>query len=267
MSISFLQIYSFYLKIIPNFEGYLVQFAVMSRVKFVITLLLLPTYLSAAAQSLSLGWQQGDVLVRTSFDNKGKIEQVESSTIEKIDTNNDKTVYTISTTATDGNGNPININTKEKSNSLVHEIVSTNDYLLFADMASLFKNAPIPEDKELTITTSGELPTIPRNPQVGALPDASYCITMSNGKMDINLKFNYSKRKVVGQEVIKTECGEFVCWKFTDKMTFSMLLFKKNFLCTTWIADNIGIVKQEIADNSGKLISRECLTQFNVANR
>lgn len=262
-----MQRYSFYLKIIPNFEGYLVQFVIMSRAKFVITLLLLPTYLSVAAQSLSLGWHEGDMLVRSSFNNKGKVEQVESSIIDKITTNNDKTVYTITTTATDGNGNPININTKEKSNSLVHEIVSTNDYLLFTDMASLFKNAPIPEDKELTITTSGELPTIPRNPQVGALPDASYCITMSSGKMDINLKFNYSKRKVIGQEVVKTECGEFVCWKFTDKMTFSMLLFKKNFLCTTWIADNIGIVKQEIADNSGKLISMECLTQFNSVNK
>ena len=239
----------------------------MSRAKLVITLLLLPLYLSGTAQSLGLGWQQGDTLVRTSFDNKGKVEQTESSTIEKINTTSDKTVYTIVTTATDSNGKPININTKEKSNSLFHEIVSTNDYLLFTDMVSLFKNAPIPEDKNLTITTSGELPTIPRNPQVGTLPDTSYCITMSNGKTDINLKFNYSKRKVIGQEVIKTECGEFICWKFTDKMTFSMLLFKKNFLCTTWIADNVGIVQQEIADNSGKLISRECLTQFNSINK
>lgn len=50
-------------------------------------------------------------------------------------------------------------------------------------------------------------------------------------------------------------------------MKVSVLFVKKNFICTTWFADGIGIVKQEIADGSGKVTSSDCLTEFKSVNK
>lgn len=239
----------------------------MNRAKLVITLLLLPIYLSVTAQSLNIGWNIGDRFVHTYFDNKGRVKQINNSTVSDIVVDGDKMVYTVTTSVFDNAGRPISLDGQKRTNSLSHKVCVGSNSILFVDMASLFQNIPIPKDENITISELGELPEVPRYPTIGALPDREYTISVASGKMDMPIKFSYTKRAVSGQEVVKTDYGEFFCWKVTERMKVSVLFVKKNFICTTWFADGIGIVKQEIADGSGKVTSSDCLTEFKSVNK
>ena len=108
----------------------------MNRAKLVITLLLLPIYLSVTAQSLNIGWNIGDSFVHTSFDNKGRVKQINNSTVSDIVVDGDKMVYTVTTSVFDNAGRPISLDGQKRTNSLSHKVCVGSNSILFVNAVS-----------------------------------------------------------------------------------------------------------------------------------
>lgn len=118
------------------------------------------------------------------------------------------------------------------------------------------------EGIEYTITDTERL-AIPNNLEVGQmLPDASASISINAQIMAINFNINLLDRKVVRREQIETPAGTFDCYVITYTNQMSGGLGTRNYQSTDWIAEGIGMVKQETFKENGRLVSRSELTEL-----
>ena len=240
----------------------------MKVLKVIATILLLSIYGYTSAQTLNIDWREGSHFVYKTYNNKEVLGGINRSVVNKVVQDGDKNVYTLTTTATDDKGNPIGLKDKDGNinNTINREVFSDADHLYFIDvkssMSSIDSIQAMLEENDIQIAYSGELPAIPRSPQVGPLPKCEYQITLKHKDRQIAINFNYSKRQVLDKEIVVTGAGTFDCWKVTEQFNISMFIIKKSILYTTWIADKVGIVKQETYDKSGQLLSQEILTEI-----
>ncbi|WP_299214189.1 hypothetical protein [uncultured Dokdonia sp.] len=117
------------------------------------------------------------------------------------------------------------------------------------------------EGIEYTVTTTDRL-AIPNNLQIGqTLPDASTSISVDAQIMAISFDINLSDRKVVRREQIETPAGTFDCYVITYTNQMAGGLGTRNYQSTDWIAEGIGMVKQETFKENGRLVSRSELTE------
>ena len=93
------------------------------------------------------------------------------------------------------------------------------------------------------------------------LPDASMLMIISMG-ITLKLSVDITGRKVLAEETITTPAGTFDCFVITYDVALKMG-FKSNGTSKQWIAEGVGMVKQEEYNKKGKLMSSGLLTAFN----
>lgn len=125
-----------------------------------------------------------------------------------------------------------------------------------AEMTKAYANA------EMEIT--GGLMEFPSNPAAGDhLPDAEINMNMiSSGVSLINIYMSVTDRKVEGFEKITTPAGTFDCIKLSQT-TYIKALLKSTYKTTTWMAENVGMVRTESYDDNGNVKSYSVLTKYN----
>lgn len=117
------------------------------------------------------------------------------------------------------------------------------------------------EDMEYTVTTTDRL-AIPNHLEIGqTLPDASASISLNAQILAINFDIVLSNRKVVRREQIETPAGTFDCYVITYDNEMRGALASRNYQCTDWIAEGIGMVKQETYKENGRLMSKSLLNE------
>lgn len=117
------------------------------------------------------------------------------------------------------------------------------------------------EDMEYTVTTTDRL-AIPNNLEIGqTLPDASASISLNAQILAIDFDIVLSNRKVVRREQIETPAGTFDCYVITYNNEMRGRVASRNYQCTDWIAEGIGMVKQETYKENGQLMSRSQLNE------
>ncbi|MFC4633871.1 hypothetical protein ACFO3O_08130 [Dokdonia ponticola] len=117
------------------------------------------------------------------------------------------------------------------------------------------------EDMEYTVTTTDRL-AIPNHLEIGQnLPDASASINLNAQILAINFDIVLSNRKVIRKEQIETPAGIFDCFVITYDNEMRGSLASRNYKCTDWIAEGIGMVKQETYKENGRLMSRSLLNE------
>ena len=117
------------------------------------------------------------------------------------------------------------------------------------------------EDMEYTVTTTDRL-AIPNDLEIGqTLPDASASINLNAQILAINFDIVLSNRKVVRREQIETPAGTFDCYVITYDNEMRGRVASRNYKCTDWIAEGIGMVKQETYKENGRLMSRSLLNE------
>ena len=117
------------------------------------------------------------------------------------------------------------------------------------------------EDMEYTVTTTDRL-AIPNNLQIGqTLPDASASINLNAQVLEIHFDIILSNRKVVRREQIETPAGTYDCYVITYNNEMKGRLASRNYQCTDWIAEGIGMVKQETYKQNGRLMSKSVLNE------
>lgn len=117
------------------------------------------------------------------------------------------------------------------------------------------------EDMEYTVTTTDRL-AIPNDLEIGqTLPDASASISLNAQILEINFDIILSNRKVVRREQIETPAGTFDCYVITYNNEMRGRVASRSYQCTDWIAEGIGMVKQETYKQNGRLMSRSLLNE------
>jgi co-chaperonin GroES (HSP10) len=130
------------------------------------------------------------------------------------------------------------------------------------DFKSLGAPGIMEQYKDMEIEVSGTNLIIPNELLEGReLPDSNMHMTIHVNPIKLNMDVNITNRKVSGKETITTQAGTFECvvlsYNFETKMGIKISGTAKQ-----WLAEGVGMVKQEDYNKKGKLMSWSELTAF-----
>lgn len=119
------------------------------------------------------------------------------------------------------------------------------------------------EDTDVEMDITGTDIELPNNLSVGQeLKDANVNVAMSISGMKMNIEANTTNRKVVAKESVTTPAGTFDCVVLTADIYSKAMMVKVNISDKLWLAEGVGIVKQETYNKKGQLESRMELQSF-----
>ena len=94
------------------------------------------------------------------------------------------------------------------------------------------------------------------------LPDANMHMKVSMGGINMRMEMDITGRKVEKQETITTPAGTFDCLVIYSESRSKMMMGERTFPSRLWIAEGVGMVKNESYDKKGKINSQMILTAF-----
>ena len=201
--------------------------------------------------------EEGSSFQYTMYDKKGKTEGI--------------TDYTISSVSTDGGTTSATFDfkfTDEKGNELLHsdyEISCSGDGIRI-DYESLFPAQMMQQYEEmgLEMDISGTDIKLPNDLSVGKiLEDANLAIAMSMSGIKMNVSVDQTNRKVEKKESITTAAGTFDCYVITETSVMKAMGVNQETNNKLWLAEGVGMIKQETYKKNGNLMSRMELTKHN----
>jgi len=118
------------------------------------------------------------------------------------------------------------------------------------------------DGKDASIEITGTDFELPNHLEIGqSLPDIKTDIAVKSGALKMNFHTYTTERKVIGRETVTTPAGTFECFVITQNVDTKMLFAKKT-TSKLWIAEGVGMVKQEDYKSSDKLDEYQMLTAF-----
>ncbi len=116
--------------------------------------------------------------------------------------------------------------------------------------------------KSMEYTISGNGLTYPKTLSVGqTLPDGEIFMKIDAGIMNMSIEITMTNRKVEKKEKIITPADTFDCYVITYTNTLKMGATQTNY-STQWLAEGIGMVKEETRKSNGKLVTKSILNQI-----
>lgn len=211
---------------------------------------------SVSAQNCSKYYPmvEGATFQYTNYNKKGKTEGIADYKVTEVVTNGETTQATMSIALTDEKG-------KEIYNTNYSFSCSNNKVSI--DYESLFPESMMEEMGDMEMEITGTDIEIPNNLTVGEnLPDANVTMTMSVAGMNMKTEVNILNRKVEKKETVTTSAGSFDCYViYSDSQTQTMGM-NRTFPSRLWLAEGVGMVKQETYKKDGDLMSKSELTAF-----
>ncbi len=198
--------------------------------------------------------EEGKQMEYTSYDRKDKVEGVVTYTVSDVVVEGSKTTA------------KMNLEHKDEDGNLVLETnytFSCEDNVVKIDFSSLMNQQMMEtaggSDMEMEMT--GTDIELPNNLSVGqTLPDANVNMRMNMGAMSMNMAFNMTNRKVEGQESLTTPAGTFDCYVITSDNKAKMMMANTSHSSKMWLAEGIGMIRQDVFNKKGKLVSKSVLT-------
>jgi hypothetical protein len=115
-------------------------------------------------------------------------------------------------------------------------------------------------------TIEGDNLTMPNNLEVGQLlPDAQVTMKVNAGGIGLKTQVFRQNQKVDRTETITTPAGNFNCYVLTYTNIVKMGL-SKTYYTTVWVAEGIGMVKEETRKANNRLMSRSMLYNITDTN-
>ena len=194
-------------------------------------------------------FKQGAKFQITSFNAKGKKESVMDYEIVSI-TNN---TATINTKVFDAKG--------KETTSASYKMTCDGDGISI-DFKSLMNPELLEQYKDMEVDMTGTNIELPNNLSVGQnLKDAQVKMTINMGGMKMNMNLDMVNRKVNAKESITTQAGTFSCFNISYNTEMKMGI-KQSFEIKEWIAEGVGLVKNETYNKGGKLMGYSELTNI-----
>ena len=226
------------------------------------TLLLLATVFTTALTfsqnscSKFYPMEEGSSFQYTNFDKKGKTEGSVDYTISKVTEEGSVTNATYDMKYTD-----------EKGKNLFETEFdfSCENGLVRIDYKSLFPSQMMEQYTEmgLEMDISGTDIELPNDLSVGQeLADANLSIAVSMGGIKMNTTVDQTNRRVEKKESITVAAGTFDCYLVTETNTSKTMGATMEMNTKLWLAEGVGMVKQESYKKNGNLMSRMELTKF-----
>jgi len=199
--------------------------------------------------------EEGTTFQYTNYDKKGKL----SGTIDYQTTNYRKeNGLEIAT---------IKIKTKDKKGKETVDFyydISCDGSGISIDFKSLGNMGMLQQFENMETEVTGTNVIIPNNLSVGQeLPDSEMKMKISMAGMSMNVDVITKDRKVIGEEKITAPAGTYNCFVLQTTTESNVLGKKMSYTTKSWIAEGIGMVKQESYDEKGSMMNYSVLTKFN----
>lgn len=211
--------------------------------RFIIfTFLLTSVTVVASAQCNSFyNFSEGATWEMNIHDKKGKLDGRALSEVKELDKTSGGWDALVSSTYYDKKDKEVHSGEFE---------MACIDGRLRIDMERMIPQETIESFRNMDMTVEGDFVEIPENISVGQELDNS-TITIS-GNIPFEMKFRMYDRKVTGKETITVPAGTFECYKIEYKMEMKTVMTMQT-AGIEYIAENVGVVKQETYNKNGKL--------------
>lgn len=198
--------------------------------------------------------EEGTTLEYTSYNGKGKTQGSVSYTVNNVIDDGSTTKATMVMKYMDDKG-------KEAFTSEFTYSCSGNTVTI--DYESLMSNQMLEQFSDMEMEVSGTDIELPNDLEVGMeLPDANVIMKMSMSGINMNSQVDMINRKVEKQETITTPAGTFNCYVIYSENESKMMMTSQNFPSRLWLAEDVGMVRQETYNKNGKLMSSTELTNL-----
>ena len=113
----------------------------------------------------------------------------------------------------------------------------------------------------MAIWISGNDIEIPNDLSVGQkLNDANVAMKISMSGINMNMTVDMTNRNVEKKESISTPAGTYDCYVLYSENRSKMMMANQVYPSRVWLAEGVGMVKQETYKKNGDLMSSTLLT-------
>lgn len=198
--------------------------------------------------------EEGATFQYTNYNKKGKEEGTVDYTVADVNNNGSITSATMKMKYQDEKGDELF--SSEYGFSCEENVVKI-------DFQSLISEQMLTQFKDMEMEVTGTDIELPNSLGVGQeLADANVAIKISMSGINMNMNVETVNRKVEKKETITTSAGTFDCYVIYSETKSKMMMANKTFPNRLWLAEGIGMVKQESYTKNGKIMSSSVLTAF-----
>ena len=198
--------------------------------------------------------QEGTTLEYTSYNSKGKTEGSVSYTVTDVIDDGSTSSATMVMKYMDDKG-------KEAFTSEFTYSCTGNKVTI--DYESLMSNQMMEQFSDMEMEVSGTDIELPNDLEVGMeLPDANVIMKMSMSGINMNSQVDMINRKVEKKETVTTPAGTFECYVIYSENQSKMMMASQNFPSRLWLAEGVGMIKQDTFKKNGNLMSSMVLTSL-----
>jgi len=197
---------------------------------------------------------EGISLKYANYDKKGKEDGQLTYRVAEVTTSGDKVTATIEMEISNLKGN---------TNSSTYGISCEGDAIK-VDFRSLLNEQMLDRMGQGEVEINGKDLELPNELSVGQiLPNGNVELKMKMaGAIAMNMNVETLNRKVEKKESLTTPAGTFDCFVIYAETRTKMMVGNQVFPSRTWLAEGVGMVKQESYNAAGKLVGSSLLTEF-----
>ncbi len=191
----------------------------------------------------------------TYYDKKGKVTSKNYTKVNDITEMDGIVQAELSSSVSDKN--------EEELNTVDFEVIcKENGYEI--DILNMLNPALVKSTYGMELEIEGDALVFPKELSVGkTLEDASTEIKVSSNDIKLmTIRFDISNRNIEAKETISTSAGTYDCYKLSYEFNSKVAFVKKKYKIIQWIADGVGVVREEMYNKKGKLESYSELTVF-----
>ena len=197
---------------------------------------------------------EGVSMEYTNYNKKGKVEGISAYKVTETNTVGNTTNATMA------------INLKDEKGKEIY----TTDYKLSCtgNMVTLDYESLLPSDMmnqygDMDIEISGNDIEIPNDLSVGQnLNDANVTMKIGMSGINMNIAVDMLNRKVEKKESVTTPAGTYDCYVVYSENQSKMMMANQVYPSRVWLAEGVGMVKQETYKKNGDLMSSTLLTAY-----
>jgi hypothetical protein len=197
---------------------------------------------------------EGVTIEYTNYNKKGKVEGVSSYIVTNSDTDGNTTNATMAINLKDEKGKEI-YSTDYKLSCTGNMVTLDYESLLPSDMMNQYG--------DMDIEVSGNDIEIPNDLSVGQnLADANVTMNISMSGINMKIAVDMLKRKVEKKENVTTPAGTYDCYVLYSENQSKVMMANQVYPSRVWLAEGVGMVKQETYKKNGDLMSSTMLTAY-----
>ncbi|WP_340157267.1 hypothetical protein [uncultured Maribacter sp.] len=225
------------------------------KTKLLFTLAFLTCITTSIAQdncSKFYPMNEGVSMEYTNYNKKGKVEGASSYKVVKAVNNGNVTNATMAIDLKDNKG--------KDAYSTTYNLTCTGN-MVTLDYESLLPSEMMEQYGDMDIEISGNDIEIPNDLSVGQkLNDANVAMKISMSGINMNMTVDMTNRNVEKKESISTPAGTYDCYVLYSENRSKMMMANQVYPSRVWLAEGVGMVKQETYKKNGDLMSSTLLT-------